>query len=97
MQSDQHPRQRTDLAASSLRAWEDPMDTRRACPHCGGRHRLMEICPAAPGALELLRQYGEGERTPMHLLAVGGIVTLAVLWALATVAVIAALARAPSE
>ena len=92
MQSDQHLRQWTDLAASSPRAWGGPMDTRRVCPHCGGGHRLMEVCPAAPGAMELVRQYGEGERTLMHLVAAGGIVTLAVLWALATVAMIAALA-----
>ena len=87
MQTDQHPPQRTDLAASSTREREDPMDTGRACPHCGGTHRLMEICPAAPGAIELLRQYSHGDRTPAHVLAVGGIVTLAVLW---TVAVISA-------
>ena len=51
---------------------------------------MMEICPAAPGAIELLRQYINGDRTPMHLLAVGGIVTLAVLWTLATVALLSA-------
>ena len=56
------------------------METRPGCLHCGGAHRLMEICPAAPGAVELVRQYIHGGRTPMHLLAVGGIVTLAILW-----------------
>lgn len=87
MQSDQHLPQRTDLAISSTREREDPMDTRRVCPHCGGRHRLMEICPAAPGAIELLRQYSHGDRTPVHMLAVGGIATLAVLWTVAMISV----------
>jgi hypothetical protein len=40
----------------------------------------MEICPAAPGAIELLRQYHHGHRSPMHLMAVSGIATLALLW-----------------
>ena len=89
MRSDQQPRQRSDLATSTTRGLEDPMDTRRVCMHCGGSHRLMEICPAAPGALELLRQYGHGERTPLHLLAVAGIVTLAMLWAVALISALA--------
>jgi len=89
MRSDQKPRQGSDLATNSTRVLEDPMDTRGVCVHCGGSHRLMEICPAAPAALELLRQYGHGERTPLHLLAVGGIVTLAVLWTVALISVLA--------
>ena len=87
MQSHHHPH-RTDPAAGPTRGLEEPFDSPRSCLHCGGTHRLMEICPAAPGAIELLRQYIDGDRTPMHLLAVGGIVTLTVLWTLATVALI---------
>jgi hypothetical protein len=85
MQSDQHVRQRSDLAASSTREREEQMDTGRVCLHCGGTHRLMEICPDAPGAIELLRQYSHGDRTPVHVLAVGGIVTLAVVWTVALI------------
>ena len=59
------------------------MDTAPRCPHCGGTHRLMEICPDAPNALELLRQYVDGDRSAVHVLAVGGTVVLAVLWAFA--------------
>ena len=87
MQTDQRPRRRTDLAVGSPRVREDLMDTARDCLYCGGRHRLMEICPAAPDAIELVRQYIEGERTPMHLLAVGGITTLAVLCTVALISV----------
>lgn len=88
MQTDQHPR-RIGLAASSTRERAEPLHTQGVCQHCGGRHRLMEICPAAPGAIELMRQFSHGERTPIHLLAVVGIATLAVLWTVATVALFA--------
>jgi hypothetical protein len=43
----------------------------------------MEICSEAPNAIELLRQYIDGERSAAHLLAVGGMVILTVLWAFA--------------
>ena len=90
MQSDHHLPQPTELAARSTREGAYRRDTRDACAHCGGTHRLMEICPAAPGAIELVRQYIHGYRTPMHLLAVGGIVTLAVLWTVAVISVLLA-------
>ena len=59
------------------------MDTAPRCPHCGGTHKLMEICSEAPNAVELLRQYIHGERSATHVLAVGGMVILTVLWAFA--------------
>jgi hypothetical protein len=43
----------------------------------------MERCPDAPNALELLRQYIDGERSATHVLAVGGMVILTLLWAFA--------------
>jgi hypothetical protein len=43
----------------------------------------MEICPDAPNALELLRQFIHGDRSVMHVLAVSGTALLALLWALA--------------
>jgi hypothetical protein len=43
----------------------------------------MEICPDAPGAMELVRQFIDGDRSAVHVLAVGGTVILALLWAFA--------------
>jgi hypothetical protein len=43
----------------------------------------MEICPDAPNALQLLRQYVDGDRSAIHLLAVAGTVVLALVWAFA--------------
>jgi hypothetical protein len=56
------------------------METSPRCPHCGGTHRLMEICPDAPNAVQLLRQFIDGDRSPIHVLAVGGTLILALLW-----------------
>jgi hypothetical protein len=43
----------------------------------------MEICPDAPNAIELLRQYAAGDRSAVHVLAVGGTALLALVWAFA--------------
>jgi hypothetical protein len=40
----------------------------------------MEICPAAPNAIQLLRQFINGERSALHVLAAGGTLVLALLW-----------------
>ena len=64
------------------------MDTRPHCPHCGRTHRLMEICPDAPGATELLRQFIDGHRSAVHVLAAGGTLVLALLWAVAMASLI---------
>jgi hypothetical protein len=43
----------------------------------------MEICPEAPSAMKLVHQYIDGDRSATHVLAVGGMVILTVLWAFA--------------
>jgi hypothetical protein len=48
----------------------------------------MEICPDAPGAIELLRQYIHGDRSSVHVLAIGGMLVLALLWAVATISLV---------
>jgi hypothetical protein len=44
----------------------------RWCDRCDKRHTHMEICPLAPGFLELLRKWSAGEREdPMTWAAFG--------------------------
>lgn len=51
----------------------------RVCDHCGGTHRLMEICPESPGFTDYLRGWLEGDRGAKNYIAVYGLAILLTL------------------